>query len=83
MNDVNDSKDLFLRMNIIGPPRSYQPNTEPTKDDVIFCNADFVVGFSEKFLKSKNCGFLKLLLKPDSVIQKLGALVFCLRGRCH
>ncbi len=52
MNAVNEAKDPFLCMNIICPPGSYDPNTEPAKDDVLFCDADFVVSSFEKFLKS-------------------------------
>ena len=43
--------DPFLYMNITCPPRSYDANVEPAKDDVIFVDADLILQLAEKFFK--------------------------------
>jgi DNA mismatch repair ATPase MutL len=45
-------KDPFFSMNIICPPDSYDLNIEPAKDDVMFGNADIVLGAIGKLLQS-------------------------------
>jgi hypothetical protein len=45
-------KDPFFCMNIICPTDSYDPNIEPAKDDVMFENANVVLGVVDKLLKS-------------------------------
>lgn len=39
-------------MNLICPSTSYDVNIEPAKDDILFVNADYVIGIFERFLKS-------------------------------
>jgi hypothetical protein len=45
-------KNPFFFMNIICPPDSYDPNIEPAKDNVMFGNADIVLGAIGKLLRS-------------------------------
>lgn len=45
-------KDPFFCMNLICPSTSYDVNVEPAKDDILFVNADYVIGIFECFLKS-------------------------------
>ena len=48
----NKVKDPFLCVNIVCPPKSYDANVEPAKDDVLFTNAGSVLTMFENFLKS-------------------------------
>lgn len=43
--------DPFMYLNIRCPPGAYDPNIEPTKDDVLFHNRDAVIKTVEKMLK--------------------------------
>ena len=43
--------DPFLCLNIVCPPGSYDPNIEPSKNDVLFCNANLVLKHLELFFK--------------------------------
>ncbi|KAJ4990232.1 DNA mismatch repair protein mutL [Stagonosporopsis vannaccii] len=45
-------KDPFFCMNITCPVDSYDPNIEPAKDDVIFCNESFVVALVHRVLST-------------------------------
>jgi DNA mismatch repair ATPase MutL len=59
-NPALDSvKNPFFCVNIICPPKSYDPNIEPAKDDVLFEDPDTVLGIVEKLLRT-------FYLKPNS-----------------
>ncbi|KAF5849937.1 hypothetical protein GGP41_005382 [Bipolaris sorokiniana] len=45
-------RNPFFCINIICPPGSYDPNIEPSKDDVMFEDSDIVLGVWEKLLGS-------------------------------
>lgn len=49
---TNVVKDPFLCLNLVCPSTSYDVNVEPAKDDILFVNADSVIGIFECFLKS-------------------------------
>ncbi|KAL8750666.1 MAG: hypothetical protein Q9184_006345, partial [Pyrenodesmia sp. 2 TL-2023] len=44
--------DPFLCMNLVCPPRSYDANVEPAKDDILFTNSSRVLTLVESFLRS-------------------------------
>ncbi|KAI4178567.1 MAG: hypothetical protein LQ346_007404, partial [Caloplaca aetnensis] len=44
--------DPFLCMNLVCPPRSYDANVEPAKDDVLFTNSSHVMALVESFLRN-------------------------------
>lgn len=45
-------KNPFMRLNIVCPEASYDPNVEPAKDDIIFENETLVLEAAEKMLKN-------------------------------
>ncbi|KAK3941839.1 hypothetical protein QBC46DRAFT_429145 [Diplogelasinospora grovesii] len=45
-------KDPFIRLNIICPPRSYDPNVEPSKDNVLFTDEDSLFDQFKSFLST-------------------------------
>lgn len=44
--------DPFLYLNIACPPGSYDANVEPAKDDVLFVNADLLLGIVDRWFDS-------------------------------
>ncbi|KAF7958471.1 hypothetical protein EAE96_002015 [Botrytis aclada] len=44
-------KNPFMRLNIVCPKASYDPNVEPAKDDIIFENETLVLEAAEKMFK--------------------------------
>ncbi|EKG22076.1 DNA mismatch repair protein [Macrophomina phaseolina MS6] len=49
---LEDVKDPFIRMGIGCPPGSYDPNVEPSKDDLLFDDAGAVVAAVKDFLEA-------------------------------
>ncbi|KAF7856866.1 hypothetical protein EAF04_009627 [Stromatinia cepivora] len=45
-------KNPFIRLNIVCPEASYDPNVEPAKDDIIFENEKLVLEAAEKMFKN-------------------------------
>lgn len=59
---TNVVKDPFLYLNLVCPSTSYDVNVEPAKDDILFVNADSVIGIFESFLK---CIYGELRVPPS------------------
>ncbi|KAL1302205.1 hypothetical protein AAFC00_002633 [Neodothiora populina] len=50
--ELEVAKDPFIYMNITCPEGSYDPNVEPSKDDVLFADPDIVLAVVRKFFQS-------------------------------
>jgi hypothetical protein len=50
-NSSENMKNPFMRLNIKCPVGSYDPNIEPAKDDVLFCNEFIILELAENLLK--------------------------------
>lgn len=50
-NSTTTLKNPFLAVNIDCPPNSYDPNVEPSKDEVLFANSHHLVEVFERFLE--------------------------------
>ncbi len=61
------ARELFLRLNIICPPNSYDPNIEPAKDDVCFVDEGSLISQFESFLR----GVYPLAQQADSRSEEL------------
>lgn len=49
---LSNAKDPFFCLNIICPIDAYDPNIEPAKDDVIFCDESFILMMVNRLLVS-------------------------------
>ncbi|KAL6715833.1 hypothetical protein ACLMJK_006794 [Lecanora helva] len=47
--EATDIVDPVLRLNIVCPPRSYDINVEPAKDDVLFTDSELIIDLAKKF----------------------------------
>ncbi|TGO29014.1 hypothetical protein BPAE_0020g00590 [Botrytis paeoniae] len=68
-------KNPFLRLNIICPKSSYDPNVEPAKDDIIFENETLVLEAAEKMFRGfyGDCGtVMSKVARNNTVTQPTG-----------
>jgi len=49
------AKPIFIQLNIVCPPGSYDVNVEPTKNDVLFADEELLIGHFKRFLSSIYC----------------------------
>lgn len=63
-------RDPFFCINIICPPGSYDPNIEPTKDDVMFEDSNIVLRVWEELLDSLYTEAVVNLDEPDDVVDQ-------------
>ncbi|KAI9650489.1 hypothetical protein NHQ30_000505 [Ciborinia camelliae] len=62
-------KNPFMRLNIVCPKASYDPNVEPAKDDILFENETLVLEAAEKMLKNfyGECGAAMSKLSKSAI----------------
>ncbi|ESZ90125.1 hypothetical protein SBOR_9482 [Sclerotinia borealis F-4128] len=62
-------KNPFMRLNIVCPEASYDPNVEPAKDDILFENETLVLEVAEKLFKNfyGECGAVMSRLEKNNI----------------
>jgi DNA mismatch repair protein MutL len=67
----NIVKDPFIRLNIICPAGSYDPNVEPAKDDVIFADEPILLAAMDKWLATMYPKFVPSVEDPNVRLESL------------
>lgn len=68
--DLAATQDPFLCINIKCPPDSYDPNIEPAKDDVLFCDEGTVLKAVECLAKAF---YPEMMTRPQSQLSSLAS----------
>ncbi|KAG9245986.1 hypothetical protein BJ878DRAFT_321168 [Calycina marina] len=73
----------FIRMNLVCPRASYDPNVEPAKDDVLFGNESVIINSVRQFLKNVYGEPESMIKPPRSARTTIADNPGLLRSRRH